>query len=256
MLSRVQQIDQVFIVEKFSESKIRTSQVALEESKRLENISMNKNPSSWDTINDRNIKVMTLNCAGLKAHMEDIKTDNKIMQADMIQLIETSLNEDEENPLKISGFEVHDFSNRNGMGISTYYKGSKFKYESSYITSEIQVVKFTSEDLLVVTVYRSSRGSLQILNNKLNEMVSNTGQAVLITGDFNLCILKNKTNIISKNLENRGFQQLMKEATQIKGGHIDHIYWRNGLNNWMDPILLRYSPYYTDHDASLVTLKR
>ena len=228
--------------------------MALEETKRLDNISINKNPSSWDTINNQNIKVMTLNCAGLTAHMEDIKTDNKIMQADMIQLIETSLNVDEANPLMISGYEVHDFSIGNGMGISTYYKGSRFKYESSYVTSEMQVVKFTSEELQVITVYRSSRGSLQILNNNLNEMVSNTGQAVLITGDFNLCIMMNKTNIISKNLENLGFQQLMKEATQIKGGHIDHVYWRNGLNNWMDPILLRYSPYYTDHDASLVTI--
>ena len=45
MLSHVQQLDQVFIVEKFNESKIRTSQTALEEMRRLEEISMNKNPT-------------------------------------------------------------------------------------------------------------------------------------------------------------------------------------------------------------------
>ena len=186
--------------------------------------------------------------------MEDIKTDDKIIKADMIQLIETSLKEDEVNPLKIIGYEVQDCVSRNGMGISTYYKGSKFNSESIHVTSEMQITNFTSEALQVITVYRSSRGSLPILNNKLNEMVSNTGKAVLITGDFNLCHMTNKTNIISKNLEDRGFQQLMKEASQIQGGHIDHVYWRNGVEGWMDPILQRYSPYYTDHDATLVTL--
>ena len=106
MLSRVQQMDQVFIVEKFNESKIRTSKTALDENKRLEEISINKNPSPWDSNNCMSIKVVALNCAGLKAHIEDIKTDNKLMKADIIHLIETSLNEHEENPLTLCGYEV------------------------------------------------------------------------------------------------------------------------------------------------------
>ena len=45
MLSRVQCIEQVFIYKKLPEEKIRTSAIALEELKRLKEISMNKNPS-------------------------------------------------------------------------------------------------------------------------------------------------------------------------------------------------------------------
>ena len=60
MLSRVQQLDQVFIIGKFNESKIRTSQTALEEMKRLENISMNKNPSPWESNYDQSIKVIAM----------------------------------------------------------------------------------------------------------------------------------------------------------------------------------------------------
>ena len=254
MLSRVQQIDQVFIVEKFSESKIRTSQVALEETKRLQNISMNKNPSPWDAPDDHSLKVMTVNCAGLKAHIEDIKTDAKIMKADMIQLIETSLDENEINPLILSGYEVENCSIRNGMGISTYYKGSKFKSKSNCVTSEIQVTNFSTEDIQVITVYRSSRGSLHVLKEKLKDIISKTEKAVLITGDFNLCYMSNQKNIVSKYLEDEGFQQKMKGASHVKGGHIDHVYWRNGVNVWTGLILETYSPYYTDHDASLVTL--
>merc|ERR1712082_295515 len=101
MLSRVQQMDQVFIVDKFSESKIRTSKIALEEKRRLENISINNNPTPWESSGDHEIKVITINCAGLKAHMNDIQTDDKLLKADIIHLVETSLDENEENPLKI-----------------------------------------------------------------------------------------------------------------------------------------------------------
>ena len=87
MLSRVQEINQVFIVNSFNESKIRTSQKALEELKRLENISINKNPSSWEKSNNESIKVATLNCAGLKPHIKDIEADDKIKQGDIIHLI-------------------------------------------------------------------------------------------------------------------------------------------------------------------------
>ena len=73
MLSRVQQMDQVFIVEKFNDSKIRTSKTALEENKRLKDISLNENPSPWDSDNNSGIKVLAMNCTGLKAHIEDIK---------------------------------------------------------------------------------------------------------------------------------------------------------------------------------------
>ena len=45
MLSHVQQMNQVFIVDKFNDSKIRTSKKAQDENKRLEEISIYKNPS-------------------------------------------------------------------------------------------------------------------------------------------------------------------------------------------------------------------
>ena len=79
---------------------------------------------------------------------------------------------------------------------------------------------------------------------------------VLIAGDFNICYMKNKTNKISKMLENEGFQQLVQHPTHIQGGHIDHVYWRGGERIGSKTATLeRYSPYYSDHDASLITLE-
>ena len=78
----------------------------------------------------------------------------------------------------------------------------------------------------------------------------------LIKGDFNLCTIRDRNNSLTMKLEKLGFKQLVKEATHIEGGHIDHCYWIDKKQIWESPKLERYSPYWSDHDALLVTLKR
>ena len=120
----------------------------------------------------------------------------------------------------------------------------------------MQITKFSAENLDVVNVYRSSKGNSLELLAKLLEMLT-PGKPILITGDFNICFMNNGKNRMSKELvDGQGLQQLMKEPTHILGGHIDHVYWRDGQHMWMEPILERYSPYYSDHDASCITLMR
>ena len=78
----------------------------------------------------------------------------------------------------------------------------------------------------------------------------------LITGDFNVCLLKHPKNIITKTLANLGYKQLMQEATHVLGGHIDHAYWRDPTGEMGEPVIEMYSPYYSDHDALLISVKR
>lgn len=68
----------------------------------------------------------------------------------------------------------------------------------------------------------------------------------LITGDFNLCFVKNPTNSITKELLRMGFTQMVTTATHIRGGHIDHAYWRDQDSIWNEPELEMYSPYYSE----------
>ena len=79
---------------------------------------------------------------------------------------------------------------------------------------------------------------------------------VLITGDFNICYQMNKTNRLIEGLEANGFRQLVHEATHIRGRHIDHAYWRDNEGTLSEPALDRYSPYYSDHDAIGLTLRK
>ena len=78
----------------------------------------------------------------------------------------------------------------------------------------------------------------------------------LVSGDFNVCLKKNSSNEISKKLMAHGFQQLVTQATHVEGGLIDHVYWLDKDNVWNPPTLEQYCPYYSDHDALLVTLNR
>ena len=119
----------------------------------------------------------------------------------------------------------------------------------------MQITKFCSESTDLINVYRSSKGNSADLLGKLVEMIT-PGNPTLITGDFNICYMNHRGNRISKVLlEDHGMKQLNQEPTHIMGGHIDHVYWRDEQNMWMDPILERYSPYYSDHDGLCITLK-
>ena len=103
MLSRVQRLQQVYLLKSLNESKIRTSNIGLKELERLEEISINRNPTSWHKPTENTIKVATMNCAGINAHFSDIEADDKILEADILHLLETSLDENEGNQLALQG---------------------------------------------------------------------------------------------------------------------------------------------------------
>ena len=66
----------------------------------------------------------------------------------------------------------------------------------------------------------------------------------------------NRTNRLVQGLESNDFNQLVKDATHMRGRHIDHAYWRDLEKTWTEPLLERYSPYYSDHDAICLTIRR
>ena len=81
-------------------------------------------------------------------------------------------------------------------------------------------------------------------------------ETMMITGDFNVCTVKDEKNAVTNMLNGLGFQQMIKEATHIQGGHIDHCYWLDKKGIWNLPLMERYSPYHSDHDALMITLKK
>ena len=53
-----------------------------------------------------------------------------------------------------------------------------------------------------------------------------------------------------------GFKMIIDRPTHIQGGHIDHVYWLDKEARFSVPTAEHYSPYWTDHDALLVTITK
>ena len=232
-----------------------TSPIGLRELHRLKENSINENPTPWLKESSDSIKIASLNCAGLKPHFVDIQADEHLLKADIIHLIETSLNATETSEYTLPGYSSHFINIGNGKGIATFYKTEVVKHDQDLKDRNMQITKFTSSNLDVINTYRSSNGhSVELLNNLLRMLPEK--RAVIITGDFNICYQMNRTNRLIQGLETNGFRQLVHEATHIRGRHIDHAYWRDSEGTWSEPVVDRYSPYYSDHDAIGLTITK
>ena len=106
----------------------------------------------------------------------------------------------------------------------------------------------------IIAIYRSNEGNLGELVKHLKTLIEE-GKNTVVTGDLNICYSANRNNIVTKYLENEGFIQYMKEATHIKGRHIDHFYLRHSERPVKIAEMYRYSPYYSDHDAICATIE-
>ena len=253
MMSRVQCIDQIFIVDNLKESKIMMSKDALEELHRLEHISLNRNPTCWMNDQLEALRICAMNCAGLKAHFEDIKADERILKADILLLQETSLNVDDEAHFEMTShpvqFHVRDGK---GKGVSVYMK-QRYIGKNWFKGDGFQIAKISFEGFTILNVYRSSSASKDAFCDKLMEMIDQA-TAPLIFGDFNVCGQREKFSKIPRFLSSLGLTQLVSEATQIQGRQIDHIYIKDDMKtNVLD--IERSSLYYSDHDALMLTLE-
>ena len=103
-------------------------------------------------------------------------------------------------------------------------------------------------------MYRSVEGTLESLVNKLSEILNPT-KSTLVFGDMNVCNIKRPDNQLKRFLERMGFREIVREASHIDGGHLDHAYVLN-LGSFKEGTVVQLVPkYYSDHDAVCIILK-
>ena len=254
MLSRVESIDQLFILETFNEMKIYGSKSAVNELKKMNRNSVNSKPSKW---NDKEIsatRISTLNCGSIRHQIEHIRNDEVLKVSDVLCFPETWLWQDEDtSKLDIIGFQAHHVAIGRGRGLSIYYKESKFRHIQDVSTEKIQLVKLSAMRYDLIAVYKAPLGNDGLLRDQL-EMLIEANRSTIIFGDLNLCFIENRNCRTTKHLIASGFKQIVEEATHISGGHIDQVYMRG--DNIVAEVEL-HSPYYTakDHDALCILLQ-
>ena len=249
MVSRVENLEQLYILGRLPEKNIRASQNALSELLDMNKRSINENPISWDQNVTNNMKIASLNCMNLKNTYEDIIADHTLLKSDILLLQETWLTEEDIENYNIHGFEKNLNIAGPGKGIAVYYRKEMFQHVSNISQEKIQLTKFRTEAFDIISFYRSSDGNSVEMLNCLKTLITPDRQTV-ICGDLNMCYIVNRKNRITKHLETSNFKQIVKEPTHVKGRQIDHFY--HNFNT--EPTIYQYSPYYSDHDAICVTI--
>ena len=251
MLSRVEEFEQIFVLETLPDEKIRASPKALAELEQMNGRSINENPIPWKQQNENYLKIACLNCMNLINNYDDIIQDPTLMESTLLVLSETWLNE--KDILYINGYNAHFNNIGLGKGLALYYKFDIFNPSVDIKKEKMQITKLESEELDMIAIYRSEQGNSTELLEHLKSLVSYE-KATVVCGDFNICYTSNRTNKVTQWLENNEFTQLMKEATHIRGRLLDHFYFKPGGNILEKPSIHRYSPFYSDHDAICATL--
>ena len=256
ILSRAQSIEQVYIIGSLPEEKIYADPTALKELSRLDNISVNKNPPLWEQAHgETSINISCLNCCSLKARYKDIEADPILALSDLICLSEIwDISSTMEETIKLDNFELHVNSYGQGKGVASYHKVNKFFHRQSITAPLFQIMVLSSSDVDVITIYRSQGADNEHLADIILSLID-FEKTVIVCGDMNICYKEQKNNKIIQTLEAHGFEEKVQEATHIKGGHIDHVYFRSVKQQYKIEIFL-YSPFYTalDHDALCFTL--
>ena len=176
--------------------------------------------------------------------------------SDMICISETWLNPGEQlTDLQLDGYSLHVNSAGPGKGLATYFKDTEFKPEVDINENECQLSKFTSRNIDVVSVYRSSGCRIKFEDIFKNITLSKE-KPTLIVGDMNICYQEQRENGNIQYLETNRFKQIVTGPTHLQGGHIDHVYLNDYQSQFKSVDVEMYSPYYTcrDHDGLLTTL--
>ena len=248
MMSRVQSLTQLYILDKLPLDKIYASKIAMKELKRLENIALNDQVKQ----REKNTSIISLNVRSLvKNHRNLIKDYIVTSDIPVLALQETWLDIDEY--LEIQGYQAHFVNQGHGKGVVTYFKDN-FKVTGTIKADTYQISKISSETLDVVNVYRNwnENTSQDSFLKDLQNLTS--GQRLCyVVGDFNVDILKSHTHQICSMLKDNGFEQIISSSTHEGGGLIDHVYVKNITGGKLPVVSLSF-PFYTDHAAIAISI--
>ena len=249
MLSRVEDIEQIVIMQDFKESSVRIDPKALEELHKMNARCINRNPEPWRD-GKEGTRIAALNIMNLRNNHEYLVQDPTLKFADIVCLTETWLNQGEED-LAMEGYEVAYNSVGGGKGVAAFYKAEVFNFKNDCRLERAQMSMFESPALDVIVVYRSQGQNLEEIADKV-DVWRDPAKLTVVCGDMNICLKKEARNKLSVELESMGFAQLNEEATHIGGGHIDHMYMTREASG--RATLERYTPFYSDHDALCLTV--
>ena len=118
----------------------------------------------------------------------------------------------------------------------------------------LQISKFTSTHINILTIYRSRNGNLANLNDEIGTMMQ-PDKPLLLIGDFNYCQAELSTNPTKKFLTQNNFMNLIDKPTHIAGNVLDQAHLHD-IERTLTAAATLHSKYYTDHKGIAVIIKK
>ena len=225
MLSRCCSMQQLHIVDMFDPVKISVNESVREEAARMVAVSLNANPCEWMDTAKVGLRVCSLNCRSLRKHIEDVRTDPVLLQADVICLQETWLEdgEGEQGDYQLEGYRAFFNSIGPGKGVALFVKeGMRLGGAAKFTDAKIQLVKIAARQMDVINIYRSQDEALSSAASHLRDLLEPETDTLII-GDLNVCA--SQPNPLRNFLEGEGFHQLVTLPTHIQGGSLWIIFF-------------------------------
>ena len=252
MLSRVQSLDQLYILGKLPVEKLYADKKALAEVQRLEERSINHNPSPWEKDDPSVTKIVFFNARSISNKFRMIETDQNLQKADAILLSETWIEKGTDR-LILDGY-TGSFSGGGRGGGTAAFHNKEFKIETEIEEDRVNITKLSGENLDIIAIYRSSNGKMETLLKHIKSLL-NKNKMTVVGGDLNTCYFKNKHNPLTAYLLSKGFSQKVLKSTHIEGGLLDHMYVLQPEKTRSISVQ-HFAKYYSDHDAIGIIIKK
>ena len=122
------------------------------------------------------------------------------------------------------------------------------------VNLECLVFNCLTDDILVAIIYRPPSYPMTLFNEhlaKLIDWLDPKAKTIAVMGDFNDDIFKSSS--ISKLLSDKGYVQLVTEATTERGTLIDHVYVKS--TDYVVDAIIRPT-YFSDHEGIVCCYRR
>lgn len=243
MLSRVQDVNDVYLDDNFDFKTIKASKTALTACGELEE---RCKVSEYLSLQ---FDIFYVNTRSLKKHYPDIKKDTFAQRSGILCMSETWLNGEDCPPFFEKKTSVHAIYGP-GKGCSMYWeelRQSKVLKKIESDTFQMIATEFDDKWILVL-LYISSNANFKDIVFSLEPILS-TSKLTILLGDFNF--KPGEENQLSKLLtQKHDFCQLVTEPTHLGGNIIDHCYVQKGFTDKLE--VSSQSTFYTDHSCLLV----
>ena len=246
-LSRVQCLEQLFILEDLPAEKIKPWEDALEEMERLDALDQARETKEV-------CRVSTMNIRSLQSHFEDLIRDYSLLSSTVICIQETWLKpEDDGFNYQIDGKTLYLNSVRRGAGILTYCDET-FEHIKDIKALTYQLTAIESINIRIINIYRSSNANYVTIKEAIQSLIDIDSKSILICGDWNFCHRDEYNQPIYQFLIENNFvpAQIPPQATHSAGRCLDMI-WTRFLRSDADHISWNNFVYYTDHAQLFLT---